>query len=108
FGEQVSIGALQVDYQFTYRILDQDNLTVAERDQFLQAVMEGAKNVLDGLSLREMSKSELETQFTAGLEEAGKALSNDKISFTGCKVAYLDVYGEGCVTQVAQAGKELA
>ena len=105
FGETITIGCLQAEYRFTYRILDQDGLTVAQRDAFLQSVMEQANHVLDNLSLKEINKSELEAQFRAGLEEAGKALSNDKISFTGCQVTYLDAYGEGYETHIVEAGE---
>ena len=41
FGDTVSVGWAQVDYSFSYRILDQDNLTVRERDAFLQAILDG-------------------------------------------------------------------
>lgn len=40
FGDSVEAGQIWLDYEFTYRILDQDNLTVGERDAFLQKVMQ--------------------------------------------------------------------
>ena len=50
YGDTVEVGWTEAGYSFTYRILDQDGLTVAERDAFLQSILKGMQDCLDGLS----------------------------------------------------------
>ena len=79
------------DYSFTYRILNQDDLTVSERDAFLQAVMQGAQDYLDGRSVGQLIDDEDPAlSFQVALEAAGNAASNAKIQFTGCEVNYYE------------------
>ncbi len=89
FGDRVQTDCAEADYSFTYRILEPDQLTVRERDQFLTAVEKGAqeflKNKLDSGSITE-------ADFKAGLEAAGKAASNARITFTGCEIYGFDSY----------------
>lgn len=88
FGDSVEAGQIRLDYEFTYRILDQDNLTVGERDAFLQEVMQTARDMLEG----EEAKSAAQQEMKEMLQAAGEKLSNDKISFTGCEVYNFEVY----------------
>lgn len=83
FGDKVRTDFIRSDYEFTYRILNQDALTVAARDAFLQAVMQGAQ---DYLNANPDTGADEEVSFRAALEEAGKSASNDFITFTGCTV----------------------
>lgn len=70
------------DYHFTYRILDQENLTVGERDAFLQQVMQAAQDTLEQQMAEKGTLKGYREAFTA----AAAAFSNDKIEFTGCEV----------------------
>lgn len=87
FGEAVQVSTTEAGYSFTYRILKPENLTVAERDQFLQAVHQGAQDSTSGDKLTQQA-------FQAALEKAGAAASSDKIQFTGCKVSYFESWSE--------------
>lgn len=90
FGDKVTVGSAEARYSFTYRILDENKLTVKERDEFLQAVKRSAQEVLEE-SLKDGGKRNAE-EFKAGLEAAGKAAGNDRIQFTGCLVEECEVY----------------
>lgn len=91
YGDKVVTHFFAADYSFTYRILDQDDLTVRERDAFLQAVMQGAQDHLDGRSVGQLiDDKDPEASFQAALEAAGKAASTDKIQYTGGKVEYYE------------------
>lgn len=86
FGDAYPAGGLWLEYSFTYRILDQDSLTVGERDAFLQQVMQAAQTLLE----EEQEQGHTEQEFQALLDMAGKELANEKIGFTGCEVNYLE------------------
>lgn len=93
YGETYRTDYAQADYRFTYRILDQDALTVAARDQFLQAVLSGAQAYLDSRTPGQLiDDPDGEGSFRTALEAAGKAASNTNIEFTGCEVDYYDDY----------------
>ena len=85
-GDTVEVGWTEAGYSFTYRILDQDSLTVGERDAFLQQVMQAAQTLLE----EEQEQGHTEQEFQALLDTAGKELANEKIGFTGCEVNYLE------------------
>lgn len=71
-----------LSYDFTYKILDQDKLTVGERDAFLQEVMQAAQNLLEtGIQ----DKLALAKELTAACSEA----DTEKIVFTGIQHAEL-------------------
>lgn len=91
YGDTVVTHYFYADYSFTYRILNQDDLTVSERDAFLQAVMQGAQDYLDGRSVGQLIDDEDPAlSFQVALEDAGQAASGAKIQFTGCEVNYYD------------------
>lgn len=91
YGDKVITHFFAADYSFTYRILDQDSLTVPERDAFLQAVMQGAQDYLDSRSVGQLiDDKDPEASFQAALEAAGKAASTAKIQCTGCTVNYYE------------------
>lgn len=91
YGDTVVTHFFAAEYSFTYRILDQDDLTVRERDAFLQAVMQGAQDYLDSRSVGQLiDDKDPEASFQAALEAAGKAASSDKIQYTGGKVEYYE------------------
>lgn len=91
YGDTVVTHFFAAEYSFTYRILDQDSLTVRERDAFLQAVMQGAQDYLDSRSMGQLiDDKDPEASFQAALEAAGKAASTDKIQYTGGKVEYYE------------------
>ena len=77
----------EAGYLFTYRILKPEALTVAQRDQFLQAVQRGAQDSLSGGKLTQKD-------FQSALEQVGAAASNDRIQFTGCSVNYFESWSE--------------
>lgn len=82
FGERIIAGICYVDYSFSYRILDQDALTVAQRDAFLQQVMRGAQDFCE----KHVDQPLEEAEFQKVLEEVGGDASSEKIAFTGCTV----------------------
>ena len=86
FGEQVTAGICYADYSFSYRILDQDALTVAERDAFLQRIMQAAQDFCEANLTREPDEDDLQ----AALEAAGAEASDDKIGFVRCEVFSLE------------------
>lgn len=88
FGDKVVTGGCHVEYQFTYRILEQDKLKVKERDAFLLAIMQAMQNKLD----KETSDHWTEKTFLETLKSAGKEASGDKISFTGGKIVAVESY----------------
>lgn len=93
YGDAYSREIATANYTFTYRILEQDKLTVTARDQFLQAVMQGAQDYLDSKTAGELiDDAEGEAHFKAALEASGKAASTSYIEFTGCEVDYYDSY----------------
>lgn len=89
FGDLVQTDCAEADYSFTYRILEPNQLTVRERDQFLTAVEKGAQEYLKN---KLESGSITEADFKAGLEAAGKTASNTRITFTGCEIYNFDSY----------------
>lgn len=88
FGDEVTVGMVEADYTFTYRILNADKLTVQARDAFLSAVEKGVQDYLDkaAQSSGRITKASLK----AALEQAGKAAGNANIQFTGCEIGYYD------------------
>ncbi len=93
YGDTVHTAYVSADYRFTYRILDQEGLTVAARDQFLQAVMRGGQGYLDNTSMGQLIDSEdAKEGFRAALEAAGLAASSEDIEFTGCTVEQFEGY----------------
>lgn len=85
------VGAeVMAEYRFTYRILDQDGLTVAGRDAFLQSVMQAAQAALE----HQAGQGGDEASLRKELQESGAALSNEQIEFTGCTIDWLDVSGD--------------
>lgn len=90
FGDKVTVEFGMIDYSFTYRILDQDSLTVRERDQFLQDVMMGVQEYLESgkiTSDREEGKQET----LEALKSIGKSASNSYIEFTGGEIDYFEI-----------------
>lgn len=89
FGERVEVGAAQADVTIRYRILDQDALTVGERDKFLMDIMTGMQNYLAGVDLSgkhtqsgrdgSLDRAELEQE----LARVGNAAGTDNIVFSG-------------------------
>ncbi|WP_050697454.1 M56 family metallopeptidase [Anaeromassilibacillus senegalensis] len=90
FGDTIPVHYVDAEYEFTYRILDQDKLTVAARDQFLQNVMQGAQQVITDRAQEFFNSANAEELFNTALREIGKTASTDHISFTGCKINYLE------------------
>lgn len=96
YGDAFSREIINVSYYFTYRILDQDKLTVKARDQFLQDVMQGVQDYLDGKTVGELiDDNDGEEHFLAALKTAGKDASTAYIEFTGCEMGYYGNYGFG-------------
>lgn len=93
YGDTVEVGWTQACYTFTYRILDQDKLTVAERDAFLQFILDGMQTWLDGLDAKKLrDQKAMEKDLLAELDRLGRAAANEHIQYTGGKVA--DYYSE--------------
>ena len=86
FGKSVETRLL-AQYSFTYRILDQKGLTVGERDEFLQRVMQAAQD-----SLKEQAEQGGgEEEFRKALESSAAEASGEKIEFTGCRVDSVEI-----------------
>lgn len=88
FGDGVVTGNRHVSYEFTYRILEQDNLTVRERDAFLQYIIRAIQDNADKMP-RDAFTGEA---FQDILATAGKEASNAKISFTGGEITDIESY----------------
>ena len=91
YGDQVTVGAAEVEYCFTYRILKENELTVAERDSFLQTVrqkMRDQLNVVLSGGGESFDRDKLQKDF----EAVGKTAGSEKIQFTGCTVQSCEVY----------------
>lgn len=74
FGDEVELIHSLADYSFTYRILDQDNLTVGERDYFLETIMAKMQEYLEsGKSFP--SREEGDKAILEALKEIGNAAS---------------------------------
>jgi len=105
FGDRIEVGWTQASYQFTYRILDQDKLTVAERDAFLQAVLNGMQAYLDGRNAKTLGKREdMAADLLAELDRLGKAASTGEVEYTGGKIG--DYYSESFFEEGTQAAAE--
>ena len=80
-----------MEYCFTYRILKENELTVAERDSFLQTVrqkMRDQLNVVLSGGGESFGRDKLQKDF----EAVGKTAGSEKIQFTGCTVQSCEVY----------------
>lgn len=88
FGDQVITGSRYVSYEFSYRILDQDKLTVRERDAFLQAVIRAVQEQTEKNTSETFTKEKLQDILTA----AGENAANEKISFTGGEITEIESY----------------
>ncbi len=98
FGDTVQVGWAQADYTFFYRILDQDSLTVRERDAFLQAILDGMQAWLDGRDAKGLTNQEnMEKALQEELDRLGKAASTAEIAYSGGTVDnyYGEFYYEG-------------
>lgn len=90
FGDKVTVEFGMIDYSFTYRILDQDSLTVRERDQFLQDVLMGVQEYLEsGKIIDDREEGKRET--LEALKSIGKSASNGHIEFTGGEIDYFEI-----------------
>lgn len=87
FGDQITVYDGESTYCITYRILDQDRLTVIERDAFVQQISLAAQSILEGMEI-----SATEKEYTDALTAAGKRASTNKIEFTGCEIIYFNRY----------------
>ena len=98
YGDTVEVGWTEAGYSFTYRILDQDGLTVAERDAFLQSILKGMQDCLDGLSTESLrDEGKLKQTLQAELDRLGAAAATGQIAYTGGAV-------EGCWSEAAYDG----
>ena len=98
FGDAYPAGGLWLEYSFTYRILDQDGLTVAERDAFLQSILKGMQDCLDDLSTESLrDEGKLKQTLQAELDRLGAAAATGQIAYTGGAV-------EGCWSEAAYDG----
>lgn len=89
YGDEVIVELAEGYYTFTYRILDADKLTAAERDKFLEdlvrEVQKQADNAKRGQTLDEAFLKK-------AVDEAGKAGKNPYIAYTGCTIDYMEQY----------------
>lgn len=80
--EEQPVSFSMTNYRFSYRILDQDALTVAGRDAFLQQILGQADALLRENALRDFTRQDFET----ALKKIGAAASGSEITFTGCSI----------------------
>lgn len=106
FGEPVVVGGYDVEYAFSYRILDEEKLTVGERDAFLKTIasrMEArsaseagspgtpAASAADGQDVQAASGAGgLEEALADTLTAVGTEVSNEKITFVHGWIEYAD------------------
>lgn len=89
FGDRVVTGMVDASYSFTYRILDEGKLTVADRDKFLSDVRAAAAAALVQVG---GPTAPTKASLQAAIETAGQNASGPAIQFTGCTVDDLQVY----------------
>lgn len=95
FGEEVEVGGAEVYFIIHYDILDQEKLTVGERDTFLQSVISGIQTYLDGLDMKQKrTDEELEKLVQAELDRLGKAAATSHISYTRGELDGVHMYME--------------
>lgn len=87
YGDQVETGMCMGDYSFNYHIADADQLTVAQRDAFIDSITTAVQTWMDAVDGDNLPT---ESQFKAAIEKAGKAAGNDKIQFTQCEIEYFE------------------
>lgn len=94
FGDKVTVKHGWIDYKFTYKILDQDKLTVQERDKFLADIESGMKDALlkGTLTINDAGDTKKAEKL---LDDIGKAASGSHISYTGGNVYDFDLDYEG-------------
>ncbi len=98
YGDTVQVGEAEVDYSFTYRILDQDKLTVAERDKFLTDITAGMQAFLEGKPVEELRDDDaLAKAAQAELDRLGQAGTTAAISYSAGAVSWAtaDFYDVG-------------
>lgn len=103
FGEQVTVGEAWLSYTIEYDILDQDGLTVGERDQFLQSITSGMQTYLDGMDLftemrekdEDLAWEKLKQTFQTELDRLGQAASTGHIAYTQGTAENWSAYLEG-------------
>ena len=99
YGDTVEVGWTEAGYSFTYRILDQDGLTVAERDAFLQSILKGMQDCLDDLSTESLrDEGKLKQTLQAELDRLGAAAATGQIAYTGGAV-------EGCWSEAPMTAR---
>lgn len=93
YGDKVSVGMGDANYDFTYRIVQPEQLTVEGRARFFAAVREEGKKLLQSmLEKGNLEESEVTAKFQAGMEKAGKNADTPEIIFTGCETSYCGVW----------------
>ena len=89
YGDEVVVDLAEGYYSFTYRILDAQKLTVAERDRFLEDVVSEVQKRVDNADRgQKLDEAFLEKT----VEAAGKAAGNAYIEYTGCTIDYMEQY----------------
>lgn len=107
FGDVIEVGWTQCAYRFTYRILDQDKLTVAERDAFLLSLLNGMQAYLDSRPVKSVSdRTAMAADLLSELDRLGQAASTGKIQYTGGKIEeyYAETAYEGGASNVIAEG----
>lgn len=93
FGDQITVRYGWAYYTFTYRILDQDKLTVAARDKFLSDIEKGMRDYMVSGKLSAEDKDGKD-KLQKALEDIGKKASGSYISFTGGAIEDFDLDGK--------------
>ena len=98
YGDTVDERWTEAGDPFTYRILAQDGLTVAERDAVVQSILKGMQDCLDDLSTESLrDEGKLKQTLQAELDRLGAAAATGQIAYTGGAV-------EGCWSEAAYDG----
>lgn len=93
FGDQITVRYGWAYYTFTYRILDQDKLTVAARDKFLSDIEKGMRDYMVSEKLSADDKDGKD-KLQKALEDIGKNASGSYINFTGGTIEDFDLDGK--------------
>lgn len=93
FGDQITVRYGWAYYTFTYRILDQDKLTVAARDKFLSDIEKGMRDYMVSEKLSAEDKDGKD-KLQKALEDIGKNASGSYINFTGGTIEDFDLDGK--------------
>lgn len=89
FGDEVVVGEMMLDFNYTYRILQADQLTMSQKEQFFTELDEKIQTwMTESSSGKLLSESDVKKK----IDELGKAASNELIEYVECELDYVSSF----------------